>query len=94
MFLIRFINARYVKPIRDFFLVAGLAKVEGELIDSDENGVSDDNSFTSCPANMDANASGQTNIRRKRCTKYVLTGIVVHSGQAAGGHYYSYIKCR
>ena len=27
----------------------------------------------------------------KECTKYQLTGIVVHSGQASGGHYYSYI---
>lgn len=26
------------------------------------------------------------------CTKYRLTGIVVHSGQASGGHYYSYIS--
>lgn len=24
-------------------------------------------------------------------TKYDLTGIVVHSGQASGGHYFSYI---
>lgn len=24
-------------------------------------------------------------------TKYQLTGVVVHSGQASGGHYYSYI---
>ncbi|KAL1497662.1 hypothetical protein ABEB36_008585 [Hypothenemus hampei] len=28
------------------------------------------------------------------CTKYRLTGIVVHSGQASGGHYYSYIRHR
>ncbi|CAG0903031.1 unnamed protein product, partial [Cyprideis torosa] len=28
------------------------------------------------------------------CTKYKLTGIVVHSGQASGGHYYSYILSR
>lgn len=28
------------------------------------------------------------------CTKYKLTGIVVHSGQASGGHYYSYILHR
>ena len=28
------------------------------------------------------------------CTKYRLTGIVVHSGQASGGHYYSYILNR
>lgn len=27
-------------------------------------------------------------------TKYNLTGIVVHSGQASGGHYYSYILHR
>ena len=25
-------------------------------------------------------------------TQYTLKGIVVHSGQASGGHYYSYIK--
>ncbi|XP_014217217.1 probable ubiquitin carboxyl-terminal hydrolase FAF-X isoform X3 [Copidosoma floridanum] len=28
------------------------------------------------------------------CTKYQLTGIVVHSGQASGGHYYSYVLHR
>lgn len=27
-------------------------------------------------------------------TKYNLTGIVVHSGQASGGHYYSFILHR
>lgn len=27
-------------------------------------------------------------------TKYQLTGIVVHSGQASGGHYFSYILHR
>lgn len=27
-------------------------------------------------------------------TEYQLTGIVVHSGQASGGHYYSYIQDR
>lgn len=29
-----------------------------------------------------------------RCTKYRLIGVVVHSGQASGGHYYSYILQR
>ncbi|XP_022918953.1 ubiquitin carboxyl-terminal hydrolase 9X [Onthophagus taurus] len=28
------------------------------------------------------------------CTRYHLSGIVVHSGQASGGHYYSYIRSR
>ncbi len=28
------------------------------------------------------------------CTKYGLVGVVVHSGQASGGHYYSYILHR
>ncbi len=27
-------------------------------------------------------------------TKYRLKGIVVHSGQASGGHYYSFIQVR
>lgn len=31
---------------------------------------------------------------RDLCTRYQLTGIVVHSGQASGGHYYSYIQHR
>ncbi|XP_023706840.1 probable ubiquitin carboxyl-terminal hydrolase FAF-X isoform X1 [Cryptotermes secundus] len=33
-------------------------------------------------------------ISKEICTKYQLTGIVVHSGQASGGHYYSYILHR
>lgn len=33
-------------------------------------------------------------ISKDVCTKYQLTGIVVHSGQASGGHYYSYILNR
>jgi hypothetical protein len=33
-------------------------------------------------------------ISKDICTKYQLTGIVVHSGQASGGHYYSYILHR
>ncbi len=28
------------------------------------------------------------------CTEYSLRGIVVHSGQASGGHYYSFIRYR
>lgn len=50
------------------FIVSGLAKMEGEVIEIDE------------PADV---AQGTT--------KYQLTGIVVHSGQASGGHYFSYI---
>lgn len=49
-------------------LVSGLAKIEGEVIDIEEN--PNENLTT---------------------TKYELTGIVVHSGQASGGHYFSYI---
>lgn len=33
-------------------------------------------------------------ISKDVCTKYQLTGIVVHSGQASGGHYYSYVLNR
>jgi ubiquitin carboxyl-terminal hydrolase 9/24 len=49
------------------FLVSGLAKIEGEIVDLDEEK------------------------KIMQPTKYQLTGIVVHSGQASGGHYYSYI---
>lgn len=54
-----------------YFIVSGLAKIEGEIIDCDYNESQDMNH-----------------------TKYELTGIVVHSGQASGGHYYSYIQDR
>lgn len=31
---------------------------------------------------------------KPQSTKYKLIGVVVHSGQASGGHYYSYILHR
>ncbi|XP_052271352.1 probable ubiquitin carboxyl-terminal hydrolase FAF-X [Dreissena polymorpha] len=51
------------------YTVQGLAKIEGEIIDTD------------------CDDKGQS-------TKYRLIGVVVHSGQASGGHYYSYIYHR
>ncbi|XP_062714941.1 probable ubiquitin carboxyl-terminal hydrolase FAF isoform X1 [Aedes albopictus] len=50
------------------YTVSGLAKIEGEVIDVD-----------------DEKSEESTE------TRYQLTGIVVHSGQASGGHYFSYI---
>lgn len=41
---------------------------------------------------IDYDIGEETN--RDICTRYHLTGIVVHSGQASGGHYYSYILHR
>ncbi|XP_013401949.1 probable ubiquitin carboxyl-terminal hydrolase FAF-X isoform X1 [Lingula anatina] len=35
-----------------------------------------------------------TDLTKTQCTKYRLIGVVVHSGQASGGHYYSYILHR
>ncbi|XP_065223298.1 probable ubiquitin carboxyl-terminal hydrolase FAF-X isoform X3 [Planococcus citri] len=61
------------------YTVSGLAKVEGELIDCD---------------NISPDGSSDSNNIEEVCTKYQLTGIVVHSGQASGGHYYSYILHR
>lgn len=57
------------------YTVRGLAQIEGEIID-DELVACDDETFIS---------------GANECTKYELCGIVVHSGQASGGHYYSYI---
>ncbi|KAL4220567.1 putative ubiquitin carboxyl-terminal hydrolase FAF-X [Mactra antiquata] len=51
------------------YTVQGLAKIEGEIIDTD------------CD-------------EKCQSTKYKLIGVVVHSGQASGGHYYSYILHR
>ncbi|KAL1140578.1 hypothetical protein AAG570_000508 [Ranatra chinensis] len=39
---------------------------------------------------IDCDYNGEKDV----CTKYQLTGIVVHSGQASGGHYYSYVLHR
>ncbi|XP_058466292.1 probable ubiquitin carboxyl-terminal hydrolase FAF isoform X2 [Malaya genurostris] len=50
------------------YTVSGLAKIEGEVIDLDDNKPEDSTE-----------------------TRFQLTGIVVHSGQASGGHYFSYI---
>ena len=41
----------------------------------------------------DENESGEEK-GHSPCTKYRLVGVVVHSGQASGGHYYSYILHR
>ncbi len=40
----------------------------------------------------DENEEGEE--KGESCTKYKLVGVVVHSGQASGGHYYSYILHR
>lgn len=58
------------------YTVNGLAKIEGEAIEED---------LVVCE-DFEHSQSGASN-----CTRYELCGIVVHSGQASGGHYYSYI---
>ncbi|XP_071799117.1 ubiquitin carboxyl-terminal hydrolase 9X-like isoform X1 [Asterias amurensis] len=60
----------------DPYTVAGLAKIEGEVI-HDERESSDENEEET-----------------PHSTRYRLVGVVVHSGQASGGHYYSYILQR
>lgn len=73
------------------YTVDGLAKIEGKRIEdmiereniSLEIEINEDNDFK--------DSSGHEKEREFQCTKYELCGIVVHSGQASGGHYYSYI---
>ena len=71
------------------FTVEGLAKLEGEIIeDSTEE-------FLSSPDKKDPPNLDRLNSRLTvKSTIYRLMGIVVHSGQASGGHYYSYIMQR
>lgn len=61
------------------FTVDGLAKIEGEIIEED---VSESSS---------TNKTADTVEDECESTEYRLMGVVVHSGQASGGHYYSYI---
>ena len=63
------------------FTVDGLAKIEGEVIEDDVSTESTKNK--DCQEEEEESAPSST--------IYRLMGVVVHSGQASGGHYYSYI---
>ena len=63
------------------FTVEGLAKIEGEIVEDD--------SIEERNGEKEEKIPGEEN--RHRSTIYKLVGVVVHSGQASGGHYYSYI---
>lgn len=64
----------------------GLAKIEGEVIEED-----DDASDNTATADHSKKLDSSNIEEEKSSTVYRLMGIVVHSGQASGGHYYSYI---
>jgi len=75
------------------YTVDGLAKIEGEII---EDIIEQENINLEIEVNENSNSEFKENINNNsntgvQCTKYELCGIVVHSGQASGGHYYSYI---
>lgn len=85
--------------------MSGLARVEGEVIDVECEDIQNPNPTltNNNDSNTDAmNNSNDDNDNNKpenkngssTETKYHLSGIVVHSGQASGGHYYSYILHR
>ncbi|XP_068731970.1 ubiquitin carboxyl-terminal hydrolase 9X-like isoform X1 [Montipora capricornis] len=62
------------------FTEVGLAKLQGEITEnSEESGTEDEN---------------EVNHKGSSSTKFRLVGILVHSGQASGGHYYSYVLQR
>ncbi|XP_045395018.1 probable ubiquitin carboxyl-terminal hydrolase FAF-X isoform X1 [Lemur catta] len=58
------------------YTVAGVAKLEGDNLNSE---------------NQLIQQNEQSESEREGNTKYRLVGVLVHSGQASGGHYYSYI---
>ncbi|XP_065841242.1 ubiquitin carboxyl-terminal hydrolase 9X-like isoform X2 [Oscarella lobularis] len=66
------------------YTVDGLAKIEGERVDVNSDDEGDD----------EREKSDVGDEKNKQCTKYSLAGVVVHSGQASGGHYYSFIMQR
>ncbi|CAG0917225.1 unnamed protein product [Notodromas monacha] len=60
------------------YTVRGLAKLDGDVMQDEDDLIEE------TEGGGDRRASSDT-------SRYKLTGIVVHSGQASGGHYYSYI---
>jgi ubiquitin carboxyl-terminal hydrolase 9/24 len=69
------------------YTVSGVARSESKAISKSKNDVSinEDNSISSPASDELSNEPVNTNL-------YKLVGIVVHSGKANGGHYYSYIQ--
>ncbi|XP_067314752.1 ubiquitin carboxyl-terminal hydrolase 9X-like isoform X2 [Pseudorasbora parva] len=61
------------------YTVAGVAKLEGDEVPLESQVIPEDS-----PADPDPSGS----------SRYRLVGVLVHSGQASGGHYYSYIVQR
>ena len=69
------------------YTVTGVARSESKTSNSNSKNdvsINEDNSISS-PATDDTTSEAVSNF-------YKLVGIVVHSGQANGGHYYSYIQ--
>ncbi|XP_030889356.1 probable ubiquitin carboxyl-terminal hydrolase FAF-X [Leptonychotes weddellii] len=58
------------------YTVAGVAKLEGDNVN---------------PESQLIQQNEQSESETAESTKYRLVGVLVHSGQASGGHYYSYI---
>ena len=58
------------------YTVAGVAKLEGDNVN---------------PESQLIQQNEQSDSETAGSTKYRLVGVLVHSGQASGGHYYSYI---
>lgn len=67
------------------YTVQGLAKAEGQLEEKKKRKLWTDR-FSGTTVDDELNDVEQNG------TKYSLSGIIVHMGQANGGHYYSYIK--
>ncbi|VIO89329.1 Uncharacterized protein BM_BM2 [Brugia malayi] len=83
------------------FTVHGLAQAEGEVSKEEltHSSVTDSGRGTSERASPEANdiygVAGTSTSEVKLVdndTKYCLRGVIVHSGQANGGHYYSFIR--
>ena len=79
------------------FTVDGLAKIEGEVIEDDDDSTTTTTTTPSEHAPKDTPTDANSSKAEEEAsdtpdsTIYRLMGVVVHSGQASGGHYYSYI---
>lgn len=73
------------------FTVDGLAKIEGEVIEDDDDSTTTTTPSEHAPKDSSPSKAEEEASDTPASTIYRLMGVVVHSGQASGGHYYSYI---
>ena len=72
------------------YTVQGLAKAEGQSLH--QRFIEKTISISIGMSVMDESTGDDSKLLNNGNTQYKLVGIIVHSGQANGGHYYSFVQ--